>query len=116
VRKSVRVHTTVDYAGLNEGVLKTSDDNPEHHYIAAFKNGDIEFTPETFARMPPELVTSNFLEKTNGFKEPILVPGALNTRVYEQISDPIELHVSKEQDEQPPPEPIAHFDHEIVPD
>ncbi|KAH7080766.1 hypothetical protein FB567DRAFT_112762 [Paraphoma chrysanthemicola] len=116
VRKSVRVHTTVDYAGLNEGVLKTSDDNPEHHYIAAFKNGDIEFTPETFARMPPEIVTSDFLEKTNGFKEPILVPGALNTRIYEQSSDPIELHVSNEQDEQPPPDPIAHFDHEIVPD
>ncbi|KAH7354587.1 hypothetical protein BKA66DRAFT_430417 [Pyrenochaeta sp. MPI-SDFR-AT-0127] len=80
VRKSVRAHTTVDYAGLNEGVLKTSDDNPEHHYIAAFKNGDIDFTPEAFARMPPELVTGDFLEKTNGFKEPILIPGALNPR------------------------------------
>ncbi|KAL6704133.1 JmjC domain-containing histone demethylation protein 1 [Coniothyrium glycines] len=82
VRKSIRAHTTVDYAGLNEGVLKTSDDNPEHHYIAAFKTGDIEFTPESFARMPPELITGDFLEKTNGFKEPILVPGALNPRPW----------------------------------
>ncbi|EMD66310.1 hypothetical protein COCSADRAFT_84394 [Bipolaris sorokiniana ND90Pr] len=78
VRKSVRAHTTVDYAGLNEGVLKTSDDNPEHHYIAAFKNGDIEFTPETFARVPAQLITGDFLEKMNGFKEPIVIPGDMN--------------------------------------
>lgn len=80
VRKSTRAHTAVNYAGLNEGILKMSDDNPEHHYIAAFKNGDIEFTPETFARLPPELVSADFLEKTNGFKEPILIPVALNPR------------------------------------
>ncbi|KAI8939044.1 hypothetical protein NX059_004882 [Plenodomus lindquistii] len=78
VRKSIRAHTAVDYAGLNEGVLKTSDDNPEHHYISAFKNGDIVFTPETFARMPAELITADFLEKSNGFKEPILIPASLN--------------------------------------
>jgi len=80
VRKSTRAHTAVDYAGLNEGILKTSDDNPEHHYISAFKNGEIEFTPEVFARLPPELISADFLEKTNGFKEPILVPAALNPR------------------------------------
>lgn len=80
VRKSARAHTAVDYAGLNEGILKTSDDNPEHHYISAFKNGDIEFLPETFARLPPEIISADFLEKTNGFKEPILVPAALNPR------------------------------------
>lgn len=60
--------------------MKTSDDNPEHHYIAAFKNGDIEFDPETFARMPPEIITADYLEKTNGFKEPILIPAILNPR------------------------------------
>ncbi|CBY01870.1 similar to JmjC domain-containing histone demethylation protein 1 [Plenodomus lingam JN3] len=79
VRKSIRAHTAVDYAGLNEGVLKTSDDNPEHHYISAFKNGDIEFVPETFARIPAELITADFLEKSNGFKEPILTPASLNS-------------------------------------
>lgn len=63
-------------------MLKTSDDNPEHHYIAAFKNGDIAFTPETFARMPPELISGDFLEKTNGFREPIMIPGSLNPRPY----------------------------------
>jgi F-box/leucine-rich repeat protein 10/11 len=80
VRKSKRAHTAVDYAGLNEGVLRTSDDNPEHHYISAFKNGDLDFVPETFARLPPELVTAEYLEKSNGFKEPIVVPAALNPR------------------------------------
>ncbi|KAF1949320.1 hypothetical protein CC80DRAFT_429600 [Byssothecium circinans] len=88
VRKSTRAHTAVDYAGLNEGILKTSDDNPEHHYIAAFKNGDIEFTPETFARLPPEIVSADLLEKTNGFKEPILVPAALNPRAKFSAKDP----------------------------
>jgi F-box/leucine-rich repeat protein 10/11 len=80
VRKSARAHTAVDYAGLNEGILKTSDDNPEHHYISAFKNGDIEFTPEAFARLPPGVISADFLEKTNGFKEPILIPATLNPR------------------------------------
>lgn len=61
-------------------MLKTSDDNPEHHYIAAFKNGDIEFTPETFARVPAQLITGDFLEKMNGFKEPIVIPGDMNPR------------------------------------
>lgn len=80
VRKSGRAHTAVDYAGLNEGILKTSDDNPEHHYIQGFKNGEIEFLPETFARLPPECVMADFVEKMNGFKEPVVIPATLNPR------------------------------------
>ncbi|KAH7115155.1 hypothetical protein B0J11DRAFT_584460 [Dendryphion nanum] len=80
VRKSGRSHRTVDYAGLNEGIMKTSDDNPEHHYIQAFKNGDLTFTPEGFARLPPECVTADFIEKMNAFTEPIVIPAALNPR------------------------------------
>lgn len=60
--------------------MKTSDDNPEHHYIQAFKNGDLKFTPETFARLPPECVTADFIEKMNGFEEPVVIPAALNPR------------------------------------
>lgn len=108
----MRVHTTVDYAGLNEGVLKTSDDNPEHHYISAFKNGDIEFTPETFARIPPELVSSDFLEKMNGFKEPILVPGALNSRPYIASDETSEPTSSAEEPDEPPME----FEYETIAD
>ena len=87
VRKSQRAHTAVDYAGLNEGILKTSDDNPEHHYIQAFKNGDIEFTPESFARLPPECVVADFVEKMNGFGEPIVIPAALNPQPSSSSTD-----------------------------
>lgn len=79
VRKSSRAHTSIDYAGLNEGVIKTSDADPEHHYVKDFKNGK-KFTPETFARMRPELVTAKFFELGDGMKEPIVIPAALNPR------------------------------------
>ena len=80
VRKSARAHTAIDYAGLNEGVVKTSDERPEHHYIKPIKDGTITFLPESFPRMPPGLVTAEFLERSYGWKEPIVVPAALNPR------------------------------------
>jgi F-box/leucine-rich repeat protein 10/11 len=78
-RKSTRVHTTVDYAGLNEGVLRTADDNPEHHYIQPIKDGNIDLIPETFPRMAPEEITADYFEKSK-FDEPIVIPAALNPR------------------------------------
>ncbi|KAJ4383524.1 JmjC domain-containing histone demethylation protein 1 [Didymella sp. IMI 355093] len=116
VRKSVRTHTTVDYAGLNQGVLRTSDDNPEHHYIAAFKDGSIEFTPETFARMPPELLSADFLEKSNGFREPILVPRALNPRPWHSAGEMPEPTASIEQPSEMYEEPDSHFEYETTAD
>ena len=82
VRKSSRAHTAIDYAGLNEGVVKTSDERPEHHYIKPIKDGTITFLPETFARMPPELVTADFFERSRGMKEPIIIPASLNPRPH----------------------------------
>ena len=79
VRKSARAHSAIDYAGLNEGVIKTSDEDPEHHYVKDFKNGK-KFTPENFMRMRPELVTANFFSRGDGMKEPILIPAAFNPR------------------------------------
>lgn len=67
--------------------MKTSDDNPEHHYVTAIKNGDIEFTPETFARLPPEFITADFVEKMNGFNEPVVIPAALNPRRKRPFAD-----------------------------
>lgn len=87
-------------------MLKTSDDNPEHHYIAAFKNGDIEFTPETFARVPAQLITGDFLEKMNGFKEPIVIPGDMNPPRGLRTED------TDEQKE----ELASYFEYEIVAD
>ena len=78
VRKSSRAHTAIDYAGLHQGVLKTSDDRMEHHYIQPIKEGIITFNPENFARMRPELVTAEFFEKGGGMKEPIVIPAEFN--------------------------------------
>lgn len=78
VRKSSRAHSAIDYAGLNEGVLKTSDERPEHHYIRPIKDGTITFLPENFARMRPEWVTADFFEKGNGMKEPLVIPAHFN--------------------------------------
>ncbi|MCJ1437951.1 JmjC domain-containing histone demethylation protein 1 [Xylographa pallens] len=80
VRKSTRAHSAIDYAGLNEGVLKTSDENPEHHYIKPIKDGIIKFHPESFARMRPELVTADYFQKGDGMKEPIVIPASFNPR------------------------------------
>lgn len=80
VRKSSRAHSAIDYAGLHQGVIKTSDERPEHHYIKPIKDGTITFLPENFARMRPDLVTAEFFEKGNGMKEPIVIPACLNPR------------------------------------
>ena len=80
VRKSARAHSAIDYAGLHQGVIKTSDETPEHHYIKPIKEGTITFLPETFARIRPELVTAEYFEKGYGWKEPIVVPAAWNPR------------------------------------
>lgn len=78
VRKSSRAHSAIDYAGLNEGVLKTSDERPEHHYIKPIKDGIITFLPDNFARMRPEWVTAEYFEKGSGMKEPLVIPAHLN--------------------------------------
>jgi F-box/leucine-rich repeat protein 10/11 len=69
-----------------------------------------------FARMPPELITADYLEKTNGFKEPILVPGALNSRTPALDKDTLDLAVCTEQSEEHSHEPPAHFEYEAVTD
>lgn len=81
VRKSSRAHAAVDYAGLNQGILKTSDDNPEHHYIQPIKDGSFTFDPETFPRMRPELVTREFFETCTSFSEPVVIPAEFNPKL-----------------------------------
>ncbi|KAL8999755.1 MAG: hypothetical protein Q9169_001428 [Polycauliona sp. 2 TL-2023] len=80
VRKSARAHTAIDYAGLNQGVIKTSDERPEHHYIKPIRDGTINIQPESFARMRPELVTAEHFEKGGGMKEPVVIPAEFNPR------------------------------------
>ena len=87
VRKSSRARTAIDYAGLNEGIVQSSVDTPEHHYIKPIKEGKITFQPDDFARFRPELVTSEFLDKTDGMTRPIVIPACWNPRfgVREQL-------------------------------
>ena len=87
MRKSSRAHTSVDYAGLNEGVLRTSDETPEHHYIKPIKDGTVHFIPERFPRMAPEEVTSEFFEKCPNIAEPIIIPAYLNPSPWQEITD-----------------------------
>ena len=84
VRKSTRAHASVDYAELQRGVLKTSDESMEHHYIQPIKDGTFQFDPETFPRMRPEMVTKEFFEKSGTFTEPICVPAEWNPRPWER--------------------------------
>ncbi|KAL4806474.1 JmjC domain-containing histone demethylation protein 1 [Aspergillus unguis] len=81
VRKSSRARTSIDYAGLNQGLVKTATDSLEHHYIEPIKQNKIRFLPETFPRMRPELVTAEYFERCNGMSEPIVIPAEFNTPV-----------------------------------
>ncbi|KAL2844325.1 JmjC domain-containing histone demethylation protein 1 [Aspergillus pseudoustus] len=80
VRKSSRARTSIDYAGLNQGLVKAATDSLEHHYIEPIKQNKIRFLPETFPRMRPELVTAEYFERGNGMTEPIVIPAEYNTR------------------------------------
>ncbi|PYH68793.1 [Histone H3]-lysine-36 demethylase [Aspergillus vadensis CBS 113365] len=87
VRKSSRARTAIDYAGLNQGLVKAATDSLEHHYIEPIRQGKIQFLPENFPRMRPELVTAEYFERGNGMTEPIVIPAEWNTRESVSISD-----------------------------
>lgn len=79
VRKSSRARTAIDYAGLNQGLVKAASDSLEHHYLEPIRQGKIRFQPEKFPRMKPELVTAEYFERGNGWTEPIVIPACWNT-------------------------------------
>ncbi|KAJ5934546.1 hypothetical protein N7466_004093 [Penicillium verhagenii] len=80
VRKSSRARTAIDYAGLNQGVVKAATDSAEHHYLEPIRQGKIKFQPESFPRMKPELVTAEYFERGNGWNEPVVIPACWNRR------------------------------------
>lgn len=96
VRKSTRAHASVDYAELQRGVLKTSEEDVEHHYIQPIKDGTFQFDQESFPRMRPELVTREFFERSGTFIEPICIPAAWNPRPW------LEKGNARQQAGQPP--------------
>lgn len=81
VRKSSRARTAIDYAGLNEGVVKSSTETPEHHYIGPIKEGKIKFLPEKFPRMRAEHVTAEYFQRGIGMTEPVVIPAKWNPKV-----------------------------------
>lgn len=78
VRKSSRARTAIDYAGLNQGLVKAASDSLEHHYLEPIRQGRIRFDPESFPRMKPELVTAEYFERGNGWTEPVVIPACWN--------------------------------------
>lgn len=119
VRKSTRAHTAVDYAGLNQGVLKTSDDNVEHHYIQPIKDGTLyNWDPEAFPRMRPELVTGEYFESCTSFSEPVLIPAEWNPRPWAKRADEdMTVHVAEGfMDAQDEAWMTQEYEYEPVPD
>lgn len=88
VRKSARARTAIDYAGLNQGLVKAATDSLEHHYLEPIRQGKIRFNPENFPRMRPELLTAEYFERGNGWTEPVVIPACWNTRESIPDTDP----------------------------
>ncbi|GME39826.1 phd finger and domain [Neofusicoccum parvum] len=118
VRKSKRAQAgvRVDYAGLNEGVFRTSEDEHEHHYIQLIKDGAFKFQPETFPRVRPELITAENLEKSGGFKEPIVIPACWNPRPSFPGPQTKTTDISTIDQEEHPDEFYEDVEYETVPD
>ena len=79
-RTSTRARAAPDYAALNEGVMKSSDDSTMHHFVPKFKDGSITYLRDDFARIRPELLTTDFWENMDGMKRPFVVPACWNPR------------------------------------
>ncbi|KAF2218512.1 hypothetical protein BDZ85DRAFT_92282 [Elsinoe ampelina] len=123
VRKSTRAHTAVDYAGLNQGVLKTSEDCKEHHYIQSIKDGTFKFDEEVFPRMRPELVTADYFERSACFNQPILIPAEFNpkanTQRKSQMDEDMNMMLDGAADVLPSgsnDDLLPDFEYECVPD
>lgn len=66
--------------------MKISDENPNHPYIKPIKKRTIQFLPDNFPRVAPELITAEFFEKGNGMKEPTIISASMNPQ-RKSISD-----------------------------
>lgn len=80
VRTSSRARTAIDYAGLNQGVIKSSVETSLHHYIQPLKTDKYAIQPDDFARIRPEVLTTEFMQSFDGMKRPFVVPAAWNPR------------------------------------
>ncbi|KAF3941511.1 hypothetical protein ABW19_dt0201437 [Dactylella cylindrospora] len=82
-RKSSRAHTVIDYVSLNEGSrapFKASGDSTQHPFVEPI--GQMQFAPDDFPRMIPELLDLVFFEQGQGFTQPIVIPAPSNPRPH----------------------------------
>ncbi|KAF7578322.1 hypothetical protein PtrM4_025620 [Pyrenophora tritici-repentis] len=68
-----------------------------------------------FARVPAELITGDFLEKMNGFKEPIVIPGDMNPRLGTLAEDQVMDDFVEDNDQQSEGSKLQ-FEYETVAD
>ena len=92
VRKSSRARTAIDYAGLNQGLVKSSIETSMHHYIQPIKTGKFSIQTDDFARIRPELLTVEFLENMDNMKRPFVVPACWNPRFGVDIEAEAQLN------------------------
>ncbi|RVD86030.1 uncharacterized protein DFL_004326 [Arthrobotrys flagrans] len=82
-RKSSRAHTAIDYVSLNEGSrapFKASGDSAQHPFVEPISQ--MQFAPDDFPRMIPELLDVDFFEQGQGFTQPIVIPASNNPRPH----------------------------------
>jgi F-box and leucine-rich repeat protein 10/11 len=94
VRTSSRARTAIDYAELNQGLVKSSIETSMHHYINPIKQGKFAIQKDDFARIRPELLTVELMESMDNMKRPFVVPACWNPRFGvqrpQEVADPVE--------------------------
>ncbi|KAK5946355.1 JmjC domain-containing histone demethylation protein 1 [Knufia obscura] len=98
-RTSTRARAAPDYAALNEGVMKSSEDTTMHHFVPKFKDGTIKYHTDNFARIRPELLTTEFWENMDGMKRPFVVPACWNPRFGETTIHSTQLEEQEETEQ-----------------
>ena len=81
LRKSARARIPIDYQSLNNGSavpVQSATNKMYHPYVDKILNGEFKTVPETFPRVVPEELSLRFFEDGGGFKEPIVIPAAVN--------------------------------------
>lgn len=81
LRKSARAKIPIDYESLNNGSavpVQSATNKMYHPWVDKILNGEFRTVEEKFPRVVPEELSLRFLEDGGGFKEPVVIPAAVN--------------------------------------
>lgn len=81
LRKSARARIPIDYESLNNGStvpVQSATNKMYHPWVDKILNGEFKTIEERFPRVVPGELTLQFLEDGGGFKEPVVIPAAVN--------------------------------------